>query len=257
MKKILLLLAITFVSSTALKAQETEEKTTTESTDLSSAATEEGVITQRKHFAFGGKLHTDGYGGFFEIGRAKGLRKGLLFQVDITERKHTKEEKINLGPGSSAPVIYGKINFFYPVKLGVQYSYLLGNKSNTNGVSVTANLGGGVVVGLLRPYVLTVQMPNGEFKNITYAEDSLRFTDGPIFDGPGFGRGWGKMKVVPGFYVKPAFRFDYGRSNELLTAFEVGATFEYYTKDIEQMIMQDPKSFFISGYVAIIFGRRK
>src|SRR5690606_34016831 len=101
--------------------------------------------------------------------------KGLLFQIDITERKHTKEEKINLGPGANSPVIYGKVNFFYPVKLGVQYSYILGNKSNTNGVSVSANIGGGVTLGLLRPYVVTVQMPSGEVKNISYAEDSLRF----------------------------------------------------------------------------------
>lgn len=257
MKKILLVLAIVFVSSNGLWAQETRDNSTTLPEDLSLPETEEGVIKQRRHFAFGAKLQNDGYGGFFEIGRAKDLRKGLLFQIDISERKHTKEEKINLGPGANSPVIYGKINYFYPVKLGVQYSYLLGNKSNTNGVSVTANLGGGVSLGLLRPYMLTVQMPNGEIKNISYEEDSLRFTDGPILDGPGFGRGWGKMKVVPGFYVKPAFRFEYGRSNEMLTALEVGASFEYYTKDIEQMILQDPKSFFISGYVSIIFGRRK
>jgi hypothetical protein len=218
---------------------------------------EEGVIQQKRHFAFGGKLHNDGYGGFFEIGRAKSLKTGLLFQLDITERKHTKEEKINVNYYSGSPVIYGKINYVYPVKLGVQYSYLLGNKGNKNGVSVTANLGGGLSLAMLRPYMLSVQTPSGETKYITYEDDSTTFVNGPIVDGPGFGRGWSRMKVVPGIYVKPAFRFDYGRTNEMLTAIEVGMSVEYYTKAIEQMIFMDPKKVFVSGYVAIMFGKRK
>ena len=54
---------------------------------------EEGVITFRKSFVFGAKLTTDGYGIFFELGRASSIKKGLLYQLEISERKHQKEEK--------------------------------------------------------------------------------------------------------------------------------------------------------------------
>ena len=56
---------------------------------------EEGVIAYKKHFAVGGKLTTDGYGIFFEKGKGQSVKRSLLFQVEIAERKHNKEEKEN------------------------------------------------------------------------------------------------------------------------------------------------------------------
>jgi len=73
---------------------------------------EEGVINYRKQFDFGFKLTSDGYGGFFEIGRAKSVKKMLLFQLEITEKKSAKEEKQSNPELPSAPIIYGKENFF-------------------------------------------------------------------------------------------------------------------------------------------------
>ncbi len=122
---------------------------------------EEGVIAYHKHSVFGLKLNTDGYGAFFEIGRAKSVKKAMLYQIEIGERKHQKEEKMTNLSQFSIPIIYGKINYFYPVKLGVQQQILLGNKSNKNGLSITGNIGGGVIAGLLRPYEVQVDK-NGE-----------------------------------------------------------------------------------------------
>src|SRR5688572_10374232 len=113
---------------------------------------EEGVIAYEKSTAFGAKLISDGYGIFFEIGRARSVRKGILFQLELSERKHPKEEKQSNLFNYSTPFIFGKQNFFYPVKLGLQQTGLYGNKSNKNGVSITYNYGGGVSLGLLRPY---------------------------------------------------------------------------------------------------------
>src|ERR1700712_5564169 len=76
---------------------------------------EEGVIAYHKHTAFGFKLTTDGYGAFLEVGRAKSIRKALLFQLDISERKHSKEDKQSNIALPTSPFIYGKINYFYPV----------------------------------------------------------------------------------------------------------------------------------------------
>ena len=56
---------------------------------------------------------------------------------------------------------------------------------------------------------------------------------------------------------KPALRFDYGKYNEVVNAIEVGITTEFYSKPIQQMIYQKNERFFFSGFVAIIFGRRK
>ncbi len=218
---------------------------------------EEGVIVYKKHFLFGAKLISDGYGIFFEKGYAKSVRRATLYQLEISERKHQKEEKQNNPLASTAPLIYGKLNYFYPIKLGVQMQYLLGNKSNKNGVATTANVGGGVAVGLLRAYGVEVDK-SGERTYVYYdSPDSLLFVNGPYYGGPSIGQGWNHLKVTPGLYVKPAFRFDYGRYNDLVSAIEVGVVGEYYTKKIPQMLYNKQKQFFFTAYFSVEFGRRK
>jgi len=262
MKKILLVLTFSLAISALWAQTETSERKTKkeirkERIDAMAKLEEEGVITLRKHTVFGGKLTSDGYGGFMEIGRAQSVKKALLFQLEITEKKHEKEEKMsNPNFGGARPYIFGKINYFYPVKLGVQLQYLLGNKGNKNGVSITGNVGGGLSLGLLRPYLFD-DLKNGERTWVGYETDSLEYLDGPAFGGPGLGTGWGGLKVTPGAYLKPAVRFDYGRYNEMVSAIEVGLIGEFYSKKIPQMIYQKQRQFFFSAYVALVFGRRK
>lgn len=220
---------------------------------------EDGVITYTRHSAFGVKLATDGYGAFVEIGRAKTVKKSWLFQLDISERKHPKEEKQQVNFNTTAPIIFGKINFFYPIKLGVQQQFTLGNKGNKNGVSVTGNIGGGVIVGLLRPYQIQIDSTGGGDRSwISYEQNPEDyFKLNYYIGGPTLFKGWSDLKVTPGVYVKPAVRFDYGKYNEMITALEVGVTAEFYSKKIPQMIAQKQEQFFFSAYVAVVFGRRK
>lgn len=222
-------------------------------------AEEEGVIAYKKHYAFGLKLTSDGYGISFEKGYSKSVKKATLFQLEIAERKHQKQEKQSNPFVSSTPYIFGKINFFYPLKLGVQKQFLLGNKTNKNGVSITANVGGGIVLGFLRPYEVEIDDLAGR-KYITYdSPDSATFANpaGLNPSGPGLGKGWNHLKVTPGLYVKPALRFDYGRYNELVSAIEVGLAAEYYTKKIPQMVNTKENQFFFSAYFTLMFGKRK
>lgn len=265
MKKLLLILAAVMVTVHVTaqykkdkKNDKKEEKR--KKIDALIKQEEEGVIAYHKHSVAGVKLTTDGYGGFLEFGRSKSVKKALLFQIEITERKHQKEEKQSNYTQFSVPFIYGKLNYFYPVRLGVQQQILLGNKSNKNGLSITGNIGGGLTIGLLRPYELEMDV-NGERKRVAYnSPDSLFFinadSDNSV-SGPNIGVGWNHLKVTPGVYVKPAVRFDYGRMNELVSAIEVGLNAEFYAKKIPQMLYIKQKQFFFSAYFALVFGRRK
>jgi hypothetical protein len=240
---------------------------------------EEGVISYHKQTAFGIKLTSDGYGGFFEVGKSKSVKKSLLFQIELTERKHSKEEKQSNINIPSSPFVFGKINYFYPLKLGVQQQFLLGNKTNRNGISVTGNIGGGISLALLRPYNLEVNdMDKGGRKLIRYESsdsslysnsgrythiaDSVLFTNSSLLgfmqvSGGGFTKGWNQIKITPGIYTKASLRFDYGKYNEQLSALEVGLMAEMYSKAVPQLVYTKPSQYFISVYVAILFGKRK
>ena len=221
---------------------------------------EEGVINYQKQFLAGLKLTNDGYGGFMEIGRYKSVKKAWLFQLDIAERKHVKEEKAQLNPYNPNPLIYGKINYFYPVRLGVQQQLLLGNKSNKNGLQLTANYGGGLSLGILRAYEVEMNI-NGTTKSVYYdSPDSIYFlqmNQNPDVVGPTLFKGWSKVTMVPGAYAKAALRFDYALLNDIINALEIGVSGEFYSKKIPQMVRQKQKQYFVSPYVAILFGRRK
>ncbi|HMU10948.1 MAG TPA: hypothetical protein PKC54_13140 [Ferruginibacter sp.] len=263
MKRIVLLTALISLS-VAVFAQETKKEPRKSRKEEKRARInamirmeEEGVITYKKHFLFGAKLITDGYGIFFEKGYAKSVRRATLYQVEISERKHQKEVKQNNPMASTAPLIYGKLNYFYPVKLGVQLQYLLGNKSNKNGVAITGNIGGGIALGFLRAYEVEVDKA-GQRTFVRYdSPDSLLFVNGPYYGGPTLGKGWNHMKITPGVYIKPALRFDYGRYNDLVSALEVGVTGEFYAKKVPQMLYNKQKQFFFTAYVSVEFGKRK
>jgi len=216
---------------------------------------EEGVIAYKRHIVVGGKLINNGYGVFLEVGRLSTVKKGMLFQLELSEYKSNREEKQST-LYFSTPFVYGKQNFLYPVKLGLQQQILFGNKSNKNGVSITGNFGGGLSLGMVRPYYVQV---GGTDDYIKYeSSDSAKFLDpNEISGGPGFSKGWNDVTINPGAYIKTALRFDYGSYNEIVSALEVGISADYYSKKVPLMVRETPRQFFFTGYVAILFGRRK
>ena len=259
MRKVIFFLIIAFLSFNSFGQNKKKQRQAEKREHINNLIKqeEEGVIAYKKSFAFGAKLINDGYGIFFELGRASSVKKSLLYQLEISERKNIKEEKLSSFYSNSIPFIYGKENFFYPVKLGVQQQILLGNKSNKNGVSITGNYGGGISAGLLRPYYVQARQGD-ELKYIKYnSPDSVDFLGAQIYSGPSFGKGWSEMTVVPDLYAKAAVRFDYGSYNEIVSAIEAGITGDYYTKGIPLLVHNPQKQFFFSAYVAIIFGKRK
>lgn len=213
---------------------------------------EEGEIIFNKQNVFGIKLLSDGYGVAYELGKFKSNRTSTLFQFELAEKKHPKEKReAAYNQFQINSVVYGKTNNFYQFKLGVAQERVIGWKGNKNGVAVSALYGGGLSVGLLKPYFVDVQ----EGFRSKYPEiiDSSYNESGSA----GFTVGWGDVKVKPGIYTKAAMRFDYGRLNESITAIEVGVMAEYYAGKISQIIYNKEKQFFFSAYVALLLGRRK
>ena len=54
---------------------------------------EEGEIIYNRQHVFSFKLATDGYGLGYEFGMFKSNRKSLLYNFEISERKHPKEKR--------------------------------------------------------------------------------------------------------------------------------------------------------------------
>jgi hypothetical protein len=219
---------------------------------------EEGEIVYNKHSVFSVKLATDGYGLGYEFGKFKSNRKSILFNFELSEKKHPKEKREGFFDPGHLRVNYlafGKLNTFYQARFGAAMQQVIGGKGNKNGVSVSAVYGGGLALGLVKPYIIDAATPQGDVIPSRYPEIiEKQYIE---VKAKGISGGWSELKVRPGAYAKTAMRFDYGRLNETITAIEVGLTAEYYANKIPQMLYNKDKQFFFNAYVAILLGRRK
>lgn len=233
---------------------------------------EEGENMYERDFSIGGRLNTDGWGGFLEMGYRKNRKIVNYFQFEFAEKKDPHEHKRAgefLGTGafgeaySERPFIYLKQNNFYQAKLGIGQRYLIGGKGNKNGVEVSAIYYGGISLGLMKPYYLNVRDPTTDRgiqvkygTGTTY--DTVFTNPAHIIGGAGFGKGWGEIKLVPGLHARAGMRFDWAHFNEVVSALEVGVNAEYYTKEVPIMVEPDNKhkQFFFNAYVSLQFGKR-
>jgi hypothetical protein len=216
---------------------------------------EDGELVFNKQNVFGFKMITDGWGLSYEYGRYKSNKKTLLFQFEFNEKKHQKEKKISLFDGFGfSNIVFGKTNNFYQAKLGLAQQLRVGGKANKNGVAVSAIFGGGLSIGLEKPYYVNV-VNNGKEERSTFPEiiDSAYGINGAA----GIFTGWSDVKFNPGAHAKFAMRFDYGRFNESVTAIEAGVMAEFYSQKVSQLAYVEQKQFFFSGYVSILLGKRK
>jgi len=224
---------------------------------------EEGALIYNKQSVFGFKLNTDGWTALYEHGKYKTTTLTNTWFIEIGERKSHKEERVTpTDYYSGFPVgnsfVYGKQNVFFNVNLGIGQQRLIGGKGAKSGVAVSAIYGGGFLVGLLKPYYVTVvDTGTNNTRDVKYADpDKDLFLNSPI-SSAGLTKGFSEIKFVPGLMSHAGLRFDYGRYNELLSAIEIGISGEFYMQNMPIMVDAPDKKFFYNAYVAIEFGSRK
>ena len=228
------------------------------------------VNNYKNEFNVGGRLNTDGWNAYLELEKRRNAVVRNLFQFEVGETKHPKENKTARGqaipyPGgyvhysTSRPYVYGKRNVFYQVRLGFGQRRTIGGKGNKNGVEVSAIYMGGVTLGLVKPYYLELvdTLSSGTyFAKYTPETEGDFLNENNILAGGGFKRGWDELEINPGLYARLGMRFDWAEFNEFVSAIEVGVTGSFYSKKVQIMVNNKASSFFYGAYVSLLFGKR-
>ena len=231
---------------------------------------EEGALVYQKQWAMGLKLNTDGESIFYEHGKYKTIKRTNLWWLEFGEKKTHNQQKqtptpiITTYPGYSIisvgnDFVYGKENNFYQLKFGLGRQLLIGNKGTNNGVAVSAIVGGGVSLGILKPYYLQVldSTSSTALSDIKYSDNPSEFSDPSIIVGSSnFGKGFSSLHFVPGIHARGSLRFDYGRYRETLSALEVGFNADFYSEKIAIMVQNPKNNLFLNVYVGLVFGGR-
>jgi hypothetical protein len=235
------------------------------------AEEDEGALVFNKQWALGIKLNTDGYSFFYEHGKYKTIKRTNLWWIEFGEKKQHNQQKVtpqptvDIYPGFEivsvgSDFVYGKENNFYQLKVGFGRQLLIGGKGTTNGVAVSAIFGGGVSLGILKPYYLQVLDSSSatEVADIKYTDNPTEFLDpNSIVGASSFSKGLSELTFVPGLHARGSLRFDYGKYRLTLSALEVGVNADFYTQKITIMAQNPNHNLFVDAYVAIDFGGRK
>ncbi len=219
---------------------------------------EEGDLIFDHYNVFGFKLATNGYGLFYERGKFITNTKTRTLTFELNEIKDPKDHKEAVsGDGYTYNYVsVGRLNNFYELKASIGQQFLLGGKGNKNGVAVTYLYSGGLSLGMLKQYVLNVY-PSQSLYSIKSTYPTIFDSAYIVYDALGLSGGWNKLSFSPGLNAKLAMRFDYGRYNTNIAAFETGVTAEYYLNEMPLMAYVPPKHLFFNAYITIMFGKRK
>jgi hypothetical protein len=219
---------------------------------------EEGDLIFDHYGLFGFKIATDGWGIFYERGKFLTTRKSRTLTFEFNEKKDPKDHKeaVSSDGYSYNYVSVGRLNNFYSVKASYGQQILLGGKTNKNGVAVTYLYSGGVSLGMLKQYVMNVYTAQSLY-SFKSSYPTIIDSSYIVNDALGLSGGWNKLQFTPGLNAKLAMRFDYGRFNSSITAFETGVTAEYYFSKMPLMLYVTPKQLFFNAYITIMFGKRK
>ncbi|GAB4279195.1 MAG: hypothetical protein Kow0068_03060 [Marinilabiliales bacterium] len=206
-------------------------------------------------------LTSSGWGLNFRFGkRIDGTRK-TLYDIDFTEIKHPKEEKVtNPNPryADSRKYIFGKLYYFYNLKFSYGRQKELFSKFDKGGIAIKYYYGLGANIGLLKPiYYEVVESDPSTGRHIISIE---KFSDAihTIYDIYGkapFTEGINETKIRPGISGKFGLSFEYGETNETINALEVGTILDFYFSDIQIMAYNPGTKLLFSLFVAYRFGK--
>lgn len=215
--------------------------------------------------SFGMRLNTNGWSVYTDYGKSKtqDLKKADMFynllylQAEFTEKKDPKEEKVSTQTASSkanSSYIYGKINNFYALKLGIGYRKMIAGKPDPGCVSIHWANTLGFSLGMQKPYY--VMIAGSEY--IKYSDvDKENFLDRSGIRGAGgFSKGLSEITFIPGGHIKSALHFDFSTNRKNVLGVEAGINAEFYSQPIALMANNKTVTNFVDLFVAFQFGRR-
>jgi hypothetical protein len=233
-----------------------------------SANESKGIIYDQEQIA-DFRLHTYGWNINYQMGKIKTYYKTTFMEVGLGELNHFKETRKNsdfagLNPGSGfSSYVFGKQNSFFTVRGGMGVKRYYSEKAAKNGVAIGLTYGGGVNLGLLKPYYLEVSAGrDAGIIQLKYSPASEReFLDQnpfrPVRGSAGLIKGLEETKVLPGIYGRAGVHVDWGAFDEYLKAVEAGIMLDIFPKKVPIMVNEENRPFFLNFYVSVQLGKRK
>lgn len=221
----------------------------------------------RNELYFGGGIHTRGWNLHLNYGFIKSYNRTMSFFAEFGEITHPKErlQRYELSAiigGDSKAFIYGKRNRLFVNRIGYAEKRYLSSKETSQAVSLAWTYGGGISLGIVKPYYLNLIYRSANnvptIRPEKYSQSNwTRFLDPEQVNGPAGGSyGWDEALLEPGFFIKTALLVDWGAFDSIAKSFEIGITMDTYFNRIPLLISEENTPIFVNLYLHVHLGKR-
>ncbi len=216
----------------------------------------------RNEVSVSGSLNSNGWGVNYRYAKRLTAFSSVIFDGDFASIHHPKEIKspsIYIG-SSGRSYVFGKTNEAFAIRGGAGYQKELFSKFDQNAISIRFFTSGGFSLALLKPvyyWKLPEFYPSGEpkpWEKSRFDPDYMQTVEN-IFDSASFFTGVDETRVVPGFFARAGFCFEYGSEDRLLHALEGGIQVEGFLNKLPILATKDNQQLFLTLFVTYRFGK--
>jgi len=218
---------------------------------------EQQKIFFKNERSFAVLLNSDGYGlSYREAKRVDFLNK-RYFEIEGGILKHPREYRES-NPYFQTPgtFVYGKLNAAFYLRGSYGFQREIFKKADLGGVAVRYFVSAGPSFAFYKPIYYKILYPISDYE-FDIVEEKLDVNVHPPYDvysRSSFTKGLREMKILPGFFAKGGFNFEYSKEEKVIHAVEVGISFSAFTKKIPIMATTDNKALYFSLFVSYRFG---
>ena len=216
---------------------------------------EYATINYKNSFSAGAVLHTNGWGisGRYFLNRT--VAKNFGFTLDILSLKHPKETRIlNSIYDDAKPYIYGKLNYVILIRPGIGDQFVIADIEQPNGIKVNLNVFAGMNIALLKPVYLDIIRDNQIIEEAYDPE--IHESQGDIFGGASFFRGFSEIKSQYGAFGKLSFSFEWSRHEDDIKGAEAGIMADLFPEALPIFAFIENKQIYLNLFVRVYFGKR-
>lgn len=221
--------------------------------------TQVNQVAFRKELYGGLSLNTNGWGGNFTYAKFKTADVKRLYSVDFNFVKSPKEYRI-FSPGGEdrKSFIFGKLNSFYTLQLGIGSKKMMFDKLRKKGVEISRVFSVGPSIGILKPVYLQIFIRDGSdiigIQEARYDPEQHLITD--IYGRAPNSRGLFESSIIPGAFAKAGLQVEFGKDRERIRAIETGIRVEAYPWRVEIMNNDFNRFYFTELYLSFALGKK-
>ena len=249
---ILLFLALVLYGSNAFAQFDTENLDTSEFKILYNRSKTYGIIT-----------HNLGLGVQYRSGKRLSIFKTRMWEINFTTYRDLKQYKLQKPYQNARKYVFGKKNEGFFLRGGVVWKKLLNRKPYWGGVEVRFVYGGGLSLGITKPYYIYVVYevtgePNPSYEILPriYEIDSQKRDWLDEYGRAPFSNGMSEIAIHPGAYAKFGLNFEFGKVDTKMVVMEVGTAIDVLPSGMTIMAGSEDQIVFPQFYISISWGKR-